>query len=40
MSHVVRVPATQGGMLLIASDGLWDFADVDTVAQLVLQTDR
>ena len=27
-------------MLLIATDGLWDFADAETVAQLALDSDR
>ena len=40
MSHVLRVPPDTGGMLLIASDGLWDFADADTVTQLALSSDK
>ncbi|GAB4823105.1 hypothetical protein N2152v2_010151 [Parachlorella kessleri] len=40
VSPVLRVPAGEGAMLLIATDGLWDFADAETVAQLALASDR
>lgn len=39
VSPVLRVPPSEGGILLIASDGLWDFADASAVTQLALATD-
>lgn len=40
VSGVVRIGDDQGCILLIASDGLWDVADADSVVQCVLQADR
>lgn len=40
MSGVVRLSEEQGGVLLIASDGLWDVAEVEAVTQAVVQADR
>lgn len=37
---VVRCPPAQGGLVLIASDGLWDVADFATVGRLAAQAFR
>lgn len=40
VSSVLRVLPQEGGMLLIASDGLWDFADTQAVTDIALEADR
>jgi serine/threonine protein phosphatase PrpC len=40
VSPVVRLSEEQGGILLIASDGLWDVADADAVTAAICQADR
>ena len=40
VSGVVRLTEEQGGILLIASDGLWDVAEADAVVQAICQADR
>lgn len=40
VSGVVRLEEQQGGILLIASDGLWDVADPEAVAAAICQADR
>jgi protein phosphatase len=40
VSSVVRLGEQEGGILLIASDGLWDVADQDAVTQAICQADR
>lgn len=40
VSEVIRLPLDKqegGGVLVIASDGLWDVVDIDTVVQAALQ---
>lgn len=37
---MVRLSEQQGGILLIASDGLWDVADAEAVTQAICQADR
>lgn len=39
VSGVVRLSEQEGGILLIASDGLWDVADVEAVVAAVCQAD-
>ena len=39
LSEVVKIPPNQGAIILIASDGLWDVADPETVAAAVCQAD-
>lgn len=40
MGPVVTCSASEGGLLLIASDGLWDVADFATVARVLCQSLR
>lgn len=40
VSGVVRLGEQQGGILLIASDGLWDVTDMDAVTATVCQADK
>lgn len=40
VSPVVRLSEEQGGILLIASDGLWDVAEAEAVTQAICQADR
>lgn len=39
LSEVVKIPPNRGAIILIASDGLWDVADPETVAAAVCQAD-
>jgi len=39
LSEVVKIPPDRGAIILIASDGLWDVADPETVAAAVCQAD-
>lgn len=40
MSPVIRIPAERGGLILIASDGLWDVTDFEKVAAAARQVDK
>ena len=40
VSGVLRLGEGQGGILVIASDGMWDVADPEAVVAAVLQADR
>lgn len=40
VSGVVRLGEQQGGILLIASDGLWDVTDAEAVTAAVCQADK
>lgn len=40
VSGVVRLQDEEGGLLLIASDGLWDVAEVEAVTAAIAQADR
>jgi len=40
VSGVIRLSEQQGGILLIASDGLWDVTDAEAVTAAICQADR